>query len=146
MFGSREVSNKSLQAEGGIANRINKSTVLEGELKCETDIRIEGKIKGIIHCKAKVIIGISGEFEGDVTCAEASIEGKVIGRVEVNGTLFLRKTCRLEGEVIYKKLVVEEGATIIGSLSMGAMKSVSNTKENNSNFKSNNKSNIEKEG
>lgn len=101
--------------------------MIEGEIKSETDIRIDGKIKGILHCTAKVVIGATGEFEGDLQCKEASVEGHFSGRMEINGLLFIKKTAKLEGEVFYKKMVVEEGAVISGTLTMsgGTTKSLS---------------------
>lgn len=101
-----------------IANRISKGASIQGEVKSETDIRIDGMIKGILHCAAKVVVGQTGTFEGDLDCKEASIEGRVTGKVEVNGLLFLKKTAHIEGEVFYKKLIVEEGANISGTITM----------------------------
>ena len=44
------------------------------------------------------------------------IEVKVKGNIEVNGILFFRTSANFEGDVKYKKLIVEEGANISGSL------------------------------
>ncbi|HNI32042.1 MAG TPA: polymer-forming cytoskeletal protein, partial [Chitinophagales bacterium] len=45
-----------------------------------------------------------------------TVEGKVKGNLDINGTLYFRSTALYEGDVKYKKLIVEEGATINGSL------------------------------
>ena len=123
MFGNNKDTQKKSDSvhrllDGGIANRVNKGTTLEGEINSETDIRIEGRIKGIINCKAKVVIGESGEFEGNIVCKEAAIEGNVKGKLQVNGLLYLKKTSKFKGDLIYKKLIVEEGAVIVGNVSM----------------------------
>lgn len=115
-FGTREVNRQTFQDT--IANRISKGAVIEGEVKSETDIRVDGKIKGILNCTAKVVIGATGHFEGDLQCKEASIEGYATGRMEINGLLVIKKTAKMEGEVFYKKMVVEEGAVITGTLTM----------------------------
>ncbi|MCB0501587.1 MAG: polymer-forming cytoskeletal protein [Bacteroidetes bacterium] len=115
-FGTKEVNRQTFQDT--IANRISKGAIIEGELKSETDIRIDGKIKGILHCAAKVVIGPTGEMEGEINCKDASLEGRVTGKLEVNGVLFLKKTARIEGEIYYKRLIVEEGANITGTLIM----------------------------
>jgi cytoskeletal protein CcmA (bactofilin family) len=112
----KEVTRQTFQDT--IANRISKGAVIEGEIKSETDIRIDGKIKGILHCTAKVVIGQTGIFEGDMQCKEASIEGHITGKVQINGLLYIKKTARLEGEIFYKRLIVEEGANISGTLTM----------------------------
>ena len=115
-FRVKEVSRQTFQ--DSIANRISKGAIIEGEIKSETDIRIDGKIKGILNCAAKVVIGPTGEMEGEINCKDASLEGKVTGKLEVNGVLFLKKTARIEGEIYYKRLIVEEGANITGTLIM----------------------------
>jgi cytoskeletal protein CcmA (bactofilin family) len=66
--------------------------------------------------KAKVIIGANGDLNGDLNCSEAAVEGKVKGNVTVLGLLRLNSSSRVEGEVNYKKIIIEEGAVIIGSL------------------------------
>ena len=113
---NKEVTRQTFQDT--IANRISKGAVIEGQIKSETDIRIDGEIKGILNCTAKVVVGQSGNFEGDIQCKEASIEGHVTGKVEVNGLLYIKKTARMEGEVFYKRLIVEEGANVTGTLTM----------------------------
>ncbi len=113
---SKEVSRPAIS--DSIANRISKGATIQGEVKSETDIRVDGKIKGILTCAAKVVVGQTGVFEGDLQCKEAAIEGNVTGKVEVNGLLYLKKTAHIEGEVFYKKLIVEEGANISGTITM----------------------------
>ncbi|MEZ5006745.1 MAG: polymer-forming cytoskeletal protein [Chitinophagales bacterium] len=127
-FRVKEVSRQTFQ--DSIANRISKGAIIEGEIKSETDIRIDGKIKGILNCAAKVVIGPTGEMEGEINCKDASLEGRVTGKLEVNGVLFLKKTARIEGEIYYKRLIVEEGASITGTLIMSGGTTKSLIQEN----------------
>ena len=99
-----------------VANKINEGTIIIGDISAQTDIRIDGKISGNIHCSAKVVIGASAQIIGHIKCSDLTIEGRVKGNLEVNGTLFFRTTAIFEGDVKYKKLIVEEGAAISGSL------------------------------
>jgi cytoskeletal protein CcmA (bactofilin family) len=115
-FSSNDV--KKFAYNESIANRISPGAVIEGELSSETNIRIDGKIKGILRCAARLVIGKTGAVEGDVQCKEATIEGVVTGKLEVNGLLFLKRTAVIEGEIFYKRLIVEEGAIITGILVM----------------------------
>lgn len=115
-FNSKEVKRQAYN--DSIANRISKGAIIEGELNSETDIRVDGKIKGVLQCSAKVVIGQTGVLEGDIQCKEATIEGNVLGKLEVNGVLFLKRTAVVEGEIFYKRLIVEEGAVVSGTLIM----------------------------
>lgn len=99
-----------------VANKINEGTIISGDLTAQTDLRIDGKIIGNITCAAKVVIGASSKVNGHIKCNDLTIEGNLKGNVEVNGTLFFRSTSVFEGDIQYKKLIVEEGATVSGSL------------------------------
>ena len=113
-FKSREVNKQTYNDTS--ANRISKGAVIEGELIAETDIRVDGKIKGVLQCNAKVVIGKEGGLEGDLRCKEATIEGRVIGQLEVNGLVYIKRTAVIEGDIHYIRLIVDEGAQISGQL------------------------------
>ncbi len=135
-FNSKEVKRQAYN--DSIANRISKGAIIEGELNSETDIRVDGKFKGVLQCAAKVVIGKTGVLEGDIQCKEATIEGNVVGKLEVNGVLTLKRTSSIEGEIYYKRLIVEEGAVILGTLVMsgGTTKQINSPSSNNSKNKS----------
>lgn len=99
-----------------VANRINQGCSLHGDLNADTDIRIDGCIKGNIACTSKVVIGVTGEVEGNIECTDLTIEGKLKGLVLSSGTLYFRKTSYFEGQVSFVKLIVEDGAEIKASL------------------------------
>jgi cytoskeletal protein CcmA (bactofilin family) len=82
----------------------------------QTDIRLDGRVVGNINCASKVVIGPGAQINGHIKCNDLTIEGKVKGNLEVGGVLFFRETAVFEGDVKYKKLMVEEGAAISGSL------------------------------
>ena len=64
MFGSKkavETNNNALTAPNSMAlNSLVKGTIVEGTVSSESDIRIDGNIKGTLTCKAKVIVGPTG--------------------------------------------------------------------------------------
>ena len=110
--------------ESYIANRINKGTSFIGDIKSDSDIRIDGEVRGNIYCLAKVVIGEEGDCKGDIVCAGLTVAGKIIGTLEVNGVFALKKTAFFEGDVHYEKLIVEEGATVSGSLTTRPLKKI----------------------
>ena len=64
----------------------------------------------------KVVIGQTGEVKGNIRAGECAVEGKLFGNVYAKNLLIIKSTAKIEGDLIYKKLVVEEGALIKGSL------------------------------
>jgi len=99
-----------------MANRINKGTELRGDVYAETDIRIDGVVKGNIKCPAKVVLGSMAIIEGNITCGDLVVEGKIKGDINIKNLLYFKNTSNFEGQVSYSKIIIEEGAVIIGSL------------------------------
>jgi cytoskeletal protein CcmA (bactofilin family) len=100
-------------------NIIGAGTVIEGEIKSNGDVRIDGTIRGSVTSKAKVVIGTTGNVEGDVVCQNADISGAVNGKTTVSEMLFLKSQARINGDILTGKLVVEIGASFTGNCSMG---------------------------
>ncbi len=103
-------------------NTIVNGTVIEGTIKSESDIRIDGIIKGSLNCNAKVIIGPSGFIEGEVRCKNAVIEGKFEGTLQVTELLNVRESAKIYGDVRTGKLIVQSGAVFSVACQMGGSK------------------------
>jgi len=97
-------------------NSLVQGTTLEGDITSQSDIRIDGKIKGNLNCGAKLIIGPTGEVEGNVDCLNAVIEGNFEGVLHVKELLSIAETAKVSGEIRYSKLIVQPGAVLIGDV------------------------------
>lgn len=106
-------------ASQSAVNIIGAGTQIEGEIRSENDIRVDGKVKGTVTSKSKIAVGTTGIVDGDLVCENGDISGKVFGKVEVSDMLFLKSTGYLEGDIVTGKLVVEAGARFTGSCKMG---------------------------
>ena len=102
----------------GQPNRIEKSTVITGDIVSEADFRIDGTLEGSIKTSGKVVIGKEGVINGIIVCSYADIEGKFSGKLEVKESLSLKSSSNLEGEAVIGKLIVESGATFNAKCSM----------------------------
>jgi cytoskeletal protein CcmA (bactofilin family) len=107
-------------------NKISEGTFIQGEVNSAGDIRIDGKVKGTLRSKAKVVIGTSGEVEGDLNCHSADIHGLINGTVRVRDILYLKSTSRISGDIFSKKLVIESGAVFDGKCSMSDVPEATN--------------------
>lgn len=115
MFGSSKSTEEpkkasSLTPTPGALNALVKGTTVEGSLRCESDLRVDGTIKGKLSCQAKVIIGPSGVVEGEIRCQNAVIEGRFKGMLFVSELLNVRETAEVDGEITTNKLLVQSGA------------------------------------
>jgi cytoskeletal protein CcmA (bactofilin family) len=104
-------------------NVLAKNTTIVGSVKSEGDFRIDGTLDGSLVTNGRVIIGIEGLVKGDVQSTNANIEGKFIGKLQVNNTLAIKATANINGELVVGKLSVEPGAVFNAKIEMkGAVK------------------------
>lgn len=101
-------------------NRVVEGSTVEGDLVCESNLRIDGKVKGTVRTDSRLVIGENGIVEGEVTCKDGEVEGKVQGSLTASELISLKSTARIEGDIRTKKLAIEEGADFTGNCTMGA--------------------------
>ena len=108
----------TLAVESNGLNSLVRGTMVEGTVTSESDIRVDGTIKGILHCKAKVIIGPSGFIDGEVKCVNAMIEGRFNGKLRVEELLSIKENAEVVGDVSTGKLMIQPGAVFNVSCNM----------------------------
>jgi len=91
-------------------NSFANGTEITGEIKSSGDIRIDGKLKGNINIKGRLVIGNTGVVDGEINCSNCDVSGKIVGKVNITELFTLKSTAIVEGEVTTKKLAIEPGA------------------------------------
>ena len=111
--GNKENAPSSKAVEGGNSsiNLIGAGTVIEGDIRSNGDIRIDGTIIGHVVSKAKVVIGATGIVEGDVNSQNADVSGVIKGKTVVSELLFLKSASKVIGDIVTGKFT--------GSCNMG---------------------------
>ena len=126
MFSKDKISKPSTEISKE-QNKIAAGTKITGDIEAKGALRIDGTIEGSVKTPGKVVIGKEGNVKGSLVCENADIEGKFIGNLTVSGTLNLRTSAVVDGDVMAAKLAVEPGASFNASCSMkGAIKSLKN--------------------
>ena len=130
---SKNSSATSVAPSSGL-NALVKGTAVDGNVQCDSDLRVDGSIKGKLVCKAKVIIGPTGSVEGEVICQNAVIEGRFKGILTVSELLNVRETADIDGEITTSKLIVQSGAKFNVACKMdvganGATKNIGNSND-----------------
>lgn len=113
------MNNKNPETTNASINLIGTGTTIEGDLKSNGDVRIDGNVYGSVQTKAKAVIGATGVIEGDINAQNSDISGTIKGKITVAELLFLKSTARVSGDIVTGKLVVEVGASFTGSCNMG---------------------------
>lgn len=112
MFGKKDLAAiKSLVAQG---------TRIHGDMKFGDGLRVDGEVHGTIHanadCASLLVISEGAIVEGGVKADHVIINGTVKGPVEARELLELQPNAKVEGEVQYVALEVQNGATVLGKL------------------------------
>jgi cytoskeletal protein CcmA (bactofilin family) len=120
-----ERNNKLALKENGVEssstelNFFGGGTVVEGTIRANNSVRIDGRIKGKLICKNTLTIGVNGEIEGDVEAKNAIVGGKIKGKIKVAEKLVLEAKSILIGDLKASKLLIDEGAVFEGTSDMG---------------------------
>jgi len=124
---STKISSNSLPGNNYSVNNLGPGTLIEGSISAETDIRIDGEIKGNLTCKGKLILGEHGKITGDIDCQNALIEGEIVGTIKVKELLHVKESAKIDGDISTDKLMVQSGAVFNVNCSMGKTISAATT-------------------
>jgi len=110
-------------------NKISEGTKIVGDITSKGGFRIEGIVEGNVKTDGRVVVGQSGKIKGTLVCDNADFEGEFSGKLDVAGTLTLKSTAKIDGEVLIGKLAVEPGASFNATCSMkGSVKSINKSR------------------
>ncbi len=127
MFSSDNKKPKTTMETSSQQNVISQGTKITGDIISQGPFRIDGTVEGNVKTPGKIVVGRTGIIKGTLQGENADFEGKFSGKLILSGTLTLKSTAHIEGEVEIAKLAVEPGATFNATCSMkGAVKSLSN--------------------
>ena len=103
-------------------NRIVEGTQIQGNIHSPGDIRIDGHVKGNLSVGGKLVVGPTGAVDGEVRAQEASLAGRVMGKVEIKGLTSLLQSANVQADLNTGQLAVESGAHFTGTCVMANRK------------------------
>jgi cytoskeletal protein CcmA (bactofilin family) len=106
MFGYRR------RAKNGTV--IASGASLEGSLRSDGEIHVEGRVHGSVDSTATVSVGTTGTIHGDVRADEVTVGGRVEGTVVATARLRMLATGTIQGDARYGSLEVDRGGQIEG--------------------------------
>lgn len=106
-----EKKSKTPAIVGNQQNRITEGTTITGDIISKSGMRIDGQVQGNVKTPSKVVLGEKGVIKGTLECENADLEGSFSGNMTISGTLTLRATARVDGDIVAGKLAIEPGAT-----------------------------------
>lgn len=111
---------KNNEVESPSINLIGPGTIINGDINCNGDIRIDGSLIGSINSKGKIVVGTTGLIEGEIICQNADFSGVINANVMVGELISLKATAKLTGDLVTNKLAIEPGAKYTGKCNMSS--------------------------
>lgn len=107
---------------GSTFSVIGADVTITGNISATADLHIDGRVDGDITC-ASLVQGEKSAINGVVTADTARLAGKVTGSITAKELVIL-KTARIEGDVHYDALTIEQGAEVDGRFAPNARQAV----------------------
>ena len=95
---------------------------LVGDIETDGTVRIEGTVEGNVRAGKAVVIGKDGSVEGTIHTQDAVISGRLVGTMTAESRLELQSTSRIDGDVYARRMQLEEGAILNGTVKMSDRK------------------------
>lgn len=108
------------KSKSTIDSLIGISTKIEGNVRFQGGLRIDGHVKGNVIAEgdepSMLVISEHAKVEGEVRVAHLVVNGEIVGPVHSSELLELQPKARITGDVYYKALEMHGGALVAGKL------------------------------
>jgi len=96
---------------------IGKSVVVMGELSGSENLYLDGEVEGSIELREHhLTIGPHGRVRASVHARDIVVQGQLNGNVQGTERVELKKSAVLTGDIVTKRIVIEDGAVFKGSI------------------------------
>lgn len=95
---------------------IGASLSINGNIKGNEDLRIDGKVKGSIEIDDHTLtIGPNGQIEADLQAKNIVVQGHVKGNINASEKVFIQESAQVFGDIVAADISVMDGAHFEGS-------------------------------
>ena len=87
---------------------------INGPVQLKEGIIIYGEVNGDIETEGPVRVAQNGSVIGNINGSDIRVGGNVVGNLMADGQVVLGSKCILKGDIVYRKLLIEDGAQFEG--------------------------------
>jgi cytoskeletal protein CcmA (bactofilin family) len=99
---------------------IGKSVIFDGELTCDEDLRIDGRLKGHLNVReGTVTVGEFATLDADIRARQVVVQGTVAGSIAATLRIELTASAKVNGSLTAERVVIADGARFNGGVDMG---------------------------
>ena len=106
-------------SRGGDAAVIGRSIQINGDLRGDEDLRIEGDVSGTVELRNSALtIGKEGKVKADVYAKSIAVDGETKGDLFATERVSVHVNAKVQGNIVSPRVAIEEGAHFKGSIEM----------------------------
>ena len=105
---------------GSTFSVLGADVAIKGNVEASADLHVDGVVEGYLVCTS-LVQGESSRIEGCITADGARLSGMIKGTINVRELVIL-KSARIDGDVHYETLTIEQGANVNGRFAPDAAK------------------------
>ncbi|MGQ9672747.1 MAG: bactofilin family protein [Candidatus Aminicenantales bacterium] len=96
---------------------IGPEVLIEGEIKGQQDVVIEGQVRGKIHLSSSdLVVTERGRVEANIQARNITIQGEVNGDIEASNRVSIESTGRMKGNISAGIIAIQDGARFKGTV------------------------------
>lgn len=100
---------------GAYKTTISAGSTLSGQLEVDTDLQVDGEVKGRLRVGKKFVIGKEGRVASEgIDCSVAEISGLLEGPLTATEMLTIHAGGHIKGDICVRDVVIEKGGRLDG--------------------------------
>lgn len=115
----RKKQNKSIEINK-LSSLVADNVEINGDIAFSAGLRVDGRVSGNLSnkegSKGLLVLSDQGRIEGDVHVYDAVVNGTIVGNLTVDHFLELQPKSRVTGNISYRQLQMDCGASVDGTL------------------------------
>ena len=93
---------------------LSSDVEIEGSITFQKELLIDGKVQGNVTSDGVLTVGENANIRGEIQTKSVTVHGEVHGNITAE-RCELKSNCTLQGDLKAARLIIEEGATFIGT-------------------------------
>lgn len=115
--GSRPAEGHTTKSKSRGISMLADGCSFQGKMFLQGEARVGGHVEGSVICDGILTVEESAVITGDLNGVVVLFNGRIDGNLRATDLLRLSPTARIYGDLLAKRLIVEDGARIEGRVS-----------------------------
>ncbi|UCF84831.1 MAG: polymer-forming cytoskeletal protein [Desulfobacteraceae bacterium] len=99
---------------------IGDQVYFEGTISAKQGLRIDGSVKGKVHCEGTLVIGSKGKVAAETVADNVLIAGEFSGNITAKNRLEITEKGKVYGDITTANLVMAPGVIFNGKCNMSS--------------------------